>query len=265
MVRRSFSNPLLWVFTSRRPEKNDKLDENLVNRRKESIDQTVRSGDDSRFNRSVASFSDSFVVESVGAVKPSGAQVAAVPAPFRRASKSDPLFRSQDPVSATCHCSQCTLSQDNSPRRASDEFPTDTNGDCFDVPATTYIRPSSNISRKAANQQNFLRSLHFDEDPALRARIEAVEIQQRLLGENHPDVIFALSSLAKLCQKRGDFQGALSILYESQVRSLRAKTWTCDQLVIRTQQLLQPGDHEGSEPVHVPSEISISCENSFSR
>jgi hypothetical protein len=67
-------------------------------------------------------------------------------------------------------------------------------------------------------------SNNFGRDPTIQARIEAVEIQQRLLGETHPDVIFSLSSLAKLCQRRGDFELALSIMRESQVRSMKAKT-----------------------------------------
>jgi len=61
-------------------------------------------------------------------------------------------------------------------------------------------------------------------DVALQARIEAVEIQQALLGENHPDVIFALSSLAKLHQRRGDYREASSIMRDSQKRSFLAKT-----------------------------------------
>ncbi|KAL3785139.1 hypothetical protein HJC23_013298 [Cyclotella cryptica] len=268
MVRRSFSNPVLRVLASRRRDKNDKkVDEDLSNRRKESIDQTVLSGDDSRFNRSVASFSDGFVVEPIDAVKPSGAQVAAAPplTPLRRASKSDPTFRSQGPLAETCHCSECTSSQERIPRRTSAEFATDWNGGRFDVPAMPYMQPSSYISRHETNQRDFLHNLNFDHDRALQARIEAVEIQQRLLGENHPDVIFALSSLAKLCQKRGDFEGASSILRESQVRSLRAKTWANEQQVSRIQLFLQPEDHLSSERVHVPSEISVSFQSSLNR
>lgn len=96
----------------------------------------------------------------------------------------------------------------------------------------------------------------FERDPTLQARIEAVEIQQRLLGEHHPDVIFALSSLAKLCQKRGDFEGALSIMRESQVRSMQAKTLAYEQQVSRIQQQQEIA----RDGVLVPTEISF---NSF--
>jgi len=59
-------------------------------------------------------------------------------------------------------------------------------------------------------------------DPALEARLDAIKIQEQLLGENHPDVIFALSSLAKLYQKRGYHVDAASLLKESKMRSSRS-------------------------------------------
>jgi hypothetical protein len=95
-------------------------------------------------------------------------------------------------------------------------------------------------------------------DPTLQARIEAVEIQQRMLGEHHPDVIFALSSLAKLCQKRGDFEGALSIMRESQVRTMKAQTLAYEQQLNRIRQ-----QEMGRDGVLVPSEISFAYENSL--
>ena len=63
-------------------------------------------------------------------------------------------------------------------------------------------------------------------DPALQARIEAIRIQQQLLGDNHPDVIFALSNLARLHQRRGNHAEAADILKESQMRSAMANQFS---------------------------------------
>lgn len=60
-------------------------------------------------------------------------------------------------------------------------------------------------------------------DPALQARTEAIRIQQKLLGDNHPDVMFALSSLARLHKKRGNHAEAASIVKELQTLSMMAK------------------------------------------
>ena len=61
-------------------------------------------------------------------------------------------------------------------------------------------------------------------DPALQARREAIMIQQKMLGENHPDVIFALRSLSSLHQKRGNHAEAASILREAQMCSSKANS-----------------------------------------
>ena len=61
-------------------------------------------------------------------------------------------------------------------------------------------------------------------DPTLQARIEAVKIQEQLLGISHPDVIFALAGIAKLYEKRGDHAQAANIMKESQMRSIMAKS-----------------------------------------
>ena len=68
-----------------------------------------------------------------------------------------------------------------------------------------------------------LRTSHYS-DPALQARREAIKIQQKMLGENHPDVIFALTSLARLHQKRGNHAEAASILREAQMCSSKANS-----------------------------------------
>jgi len=61
-------------------------------------------------------------------------------------------------------------------------------------------------------------------DPTLQARIEALQIQEQLLGLAHPDVIFALAGIAKLYEKRGDHAQAAKIMKESQMRSIMAKS-----------------------------------------
>lgn len=250
MVRRSFSNPFLRVF-SRRRSKNDDDKEDVSNHRKESVDHTVLSGDDSRFNRSVTS-ADGFVPSHVPypntGTNPSPA--------LRRASQSDPsIISTSSPPTEHCMCCEC-MSRDPYLQTNRNEF------------ANTYVRGPSPPYQP--QQQQFVQaspmytgqefahppSNSFERDPTLQARIEAVEIQQRLLGEHHPDVIFALSSLAKLCQKRGDFEGALSIMRESQVRSMQAKTLAYEQQVSRIQQQQEIA----RDGVLVPTEISF---NSF--
>ena len=61
-------------------------------------------------------------------------------------------------------------------------------------------------------------------DPTLQARIEAVKIQEELLGSAHPDVIFALAGIAKLFEKRGDHAQAANIMKDIQMRSIMAKS-----------------------------------------
>ena len=102
---------------------------------------------------------------------------------------------------------------------------------------------------------------NFEHNKIIQARIETLEIQQRLLGENHPDVIFSLSSLAKLCQKRGDYEGALSIMRETQVRSMKAKALAYEQQLNKNQQLEV---QNGRDEALVPSNISFSNDNSYS-
>jgi hypothetical protein len=85
-------------------------------------------------------------------------------------------------------------------------------------------------------------------NPALQARIDAIRIQQKLLGQNHPDVIFALSSLAKLQLKRGNHIEAAAIMRESQLRSTLAQScgYHCAQ------------DPQESQQSDIPTEIIFS-------
>lgn len=98
-------------------------------------------------------------------------------------------------------------------------------------------------------QPAFYKSL----DPTLQARIDAIRIQQKLLGENHPDVIFALSSLAKLHQKRGNHTEAAAILRESKMRTTLAQSTPQFYFGAYCVQNPQEIDHPD-----VPSEISFS-------
>ena len=72
------------------------------------------------------------------------------------------------------------------------------------IPMQSIIQPSSSNS-------------------ALHARIEAIRIQQQYVGDNHPDVIFALSTLAKVQERLGNHAEAAAIRDESQMRMTLAK------------------------------------------
>jgi hypothetical protein len=72
------------------------------------------------------------------------------------------------------------------------------------IPVQSIIQPSSSNS-------------------ALQARIEAIRIQQQYVGDNHPDVIFALSTLAKVQERLGNHVEAAAIRNESQMRMTLAK------------------------------------------
>lgn len=84
--------------------------------------------------------------------------------------------------------------------------------------------PSQDFSRSFDVDSPPPSAFNRSSDPTLQARIDAIRIQQKLLGENHPDVIFSLSSLAKLQQKRGNHTEAAAILRESQTRTRLAQS-----------------------------------------
>ena len=251
MVRRSFSNPFLRVFTRRRSKnEGDEHD----NRRKESLDQTVLSGDDSRFNRSMTS-ADGGVGISTGNTNDMSIATNKPPSTLRRGSNSDPMIKSPSLAAEPCQCIECIESRDLLFQNASQALATDQEVEASSryQPAQRHFLTAPSPMNTVHNQDFFVHppSNNFGRDPTIQARIEAVEIQQRLLGESHPDVIFSLSSLAKLCQRRGDFELALSIMRESQVRSMKAKT----------SMYKQQGSNTGQQEYGaiVPSEISFSC------
>jgi hypothetical protein len=260
MVRRSFSNPFLRVFSRRRSN-----DEDVSNRRKESLDQTVLSGDSSRFNP-VASADGvpSHVQSSKNDVGVSVAGAGSLTSPALRASKSDPTMRSPVPPAEACQCYECMVPQNQFlPQR------TDFANNFVGSPSyhqqqqqQQQFRPSTMNSQEVCQPP----SNSLSRDPILQARIEAVEIQQRLLGEIHPDVIFSLTSLAKMCERKGDLELALEIMRESQFRTMKAKTLAYEQQISRLQhqQELENEFNRGGG-VLVPSEISFSHENSYGR
>jgi hypothetical protein len=77
----------------------------------------------------------------------------------------------------------------------------------------------------------------YKNNVALRNRVAALNAQQQLLGEAHPDVLFALQNLAGLHYRRGEISQAHRVLAEQQVRRDRAQ------------------HHE--QPMNIPEEISI--------
>lgn len=60
-------------------------------------------------------------------------------------------------------------------------------------------------------------------DIALANRVAALKAQQRMLGENHPDVLFSLQNLAALHYRRGHYEEAQQVLEEQQARSEQAQ------------------------------------------
>mmetsp|Transcript_24364 Transcript_24364/g.51033 ORF Transcript_24364/g.51033 Transcript_24364/m.51033 type:complete len:300 (+) Transcript_24364:121-1020(+) len=262
MVRRSFSNPLFMMrsFSAGRNQKGNSGKQD----RKVSIDQTVLSGDDSPALSASQDFSRSSDAIDSGIVEvfpPNFAQGYAVPLPEQqehsndgsdssnniKESRSDPSFLTHpSDIDGSLHSS---ISHDGSlihqgirysphsyPRSRYGYTPQRTSG---------MVAPPSPPQQRARSVSS---SKTGKDDPALQARTEAIRIQQQLLGENHPDVIFALSSLAKLHQRRGNSAEAASILKESKMRSKLAKSAPSKIFGARSRQ----------NPQEIPSEIFFS-------
>jgi hypothetical protein len=62
------------------------------------------------------------------------------------------------------------------------------------------------------------------QDPAVLARKEAIKAQQKLLGKDHPDVLFSLECLMRFHRARGEHQEALATFEEKQQLS-RESYW----------------------------------------
>ena len=62
------------------------------------------------------------------------------------------------------------------------------------------------------------------QDPAVLARKEAIKAQQKLLGKDHPDVLFSLECLMHFHRSRGEHHEALATFEEKQQLS-RESYW----------------------------------------
>ena len=89
---------------------------------------------------------------------------------------------------------------------------------------------------------SLLKDALYKRDIALANRVAALNAQQLLLGENHPDVLFSLQNLAALHYRRGEYAQARRILEWKDVRRERS---------------LQP---DQNTTMKVPSEIFVRSE-----
>ena len=129
--------------------------------------------------------------------------------PIRPRSLSEPMPSFQQPGDGTsCPCLECSPSV----RAQELQLPFSTRS----KPVSSASAPLHSIPMQSALHQSI-------GDSALQARIEAIRIQQQFVGDNHPDVIFALSRLAKAQEKRGNHVEAAEIWRESQMRMMLAK------------------------------------------
>lgn len=221
MVRRSFSNPLLRFTKDRRKNENSGGNDDDVNKmnhakenRKVSIDHTVLSSEDSHQMMSSDVSPSSFEVDEVGhqlsrALPNNNRELIDAPNGYnvhyrvRPHSYSDQSY----PAVSLCTCIDCCAQERH--QNLSSRYPLAQGGGYGYVP----------ISSKQPTHTH-----PPPIDPALQARIEAVKIQEQSLGISHPDVLFALSGIAKLYEKRGDHAQAANILKDCQLRSIMAKS-----------------------------------------
>ena len=232
MVRRSFSNPLLR-FTAKDRRKNENAENDIDDvhndHRKVSIDQTVLSREGSHQSNAASdvvssppSFEVEEVVDQLTHALPE-ALIGDMPSTangdyYRMTpSHSDHSLSNQQQLypaaSPLCSCIDCCAQVGH--QRLSHTF----QGGAVGVGGGS---PPNHPPSSYNTLQNDRDKVNVD--PALQARIEAVKIQEQILGYSHPDVIFALSGIAKLYEKRGDHAQAANIVKESQMRSIMAKS-----------------------------------------
>lgn len=219
-MRRSFSNPLLRFTKDRRKNENSGGNDDDVNKmnhakenRKVSIDQTVLSSEDSHQLMSSDVSPSSFeVVDEVDhqlslALPNNDRELIDAPNGYNDHYRVRPHSYSDQsyPAVSLCTCIDCCAQERH--QHLSSRYPLAQGGGYGYVP----------ISSKQPTHPPPI-------DPALQARIEAVKIQEQSLGISHPDVLFALSGIAKLYEKRGDHAQAANILKDCQLRSIMAKS-----------------------------------------
>jgi len=244
VLRGSFSNPLQRAFTHRR-KNSDKDDVNAkMKSRNESIDQTVLTREDSQQMTAMADdmCPSSFEVEDF-VDQPARARTDALigDAPpngdydyhdyyhdrgTMAHSHSDPSFSAQYTAASHCSCTciDCYAKVPQHQQRFSQSYPGSGGYVLSSSPQPSHPPPPP--LGPPPNYFSYITPPNekVTVDPALQARIEAIKIQEQLLGLAHPDVIFALAGIAKLYEKRGDHAQAANIMKEIQMRSIMAKS-----------------------------------------
>lgn len=225
-LRPRLPNPFLSIrpyFSTQRRWKNDacgnmdgdKLDEGDERARRVSIDHTAST-------RSIAcspntcsspcNIGNGFLTNDVHHVDSNSV-------PTRPRSHSEPMPSQQSRASTSCPCLECSPSV----KVQELQLPFSTRGASQPVasaPQQLKLQQQPPASHTLPMQSPLHQS---GGDSALQARIEAIRIQQQYVGDNHPDVIFALSSLAKAQERRGNHVEAAAIWRESQMRLMLAK------------------------------------------
>lgn len=226
----SFPSSLQRAFTHRRKKNFDENDENT--NRKVSIDQTVSTREDcQQINAMADVYHSSFDLDFVA--PPGRARTDALigDAMYNSGSSyrgresmihshSDPSFSAQyTAVGQSSVARRAQVPQHQ--QRLTQSF----QGMGMDMRSPQHpSHPPPMVPPPSYYSYGVPRDDKVNVDPTLQARIEAVKIQEQLLGFAHPDVIFALAGIAKLYEKRGDHAQAANIMKESQMRSIMAKS-----------------------------------------
>lgn len=79
------------------------------------------------------------------------------------------------------------------------------------------------VVEEEGSDESLLNDAVYKRDVAMANRVAALNAQQQLLGENHPDVLFSLQNLAALHYRRGEYAQAQRIMEDNQLRRERAQ------------------------------------------
>jgi hypothetical protein len=99
--------------------------------------------------------------------------------------------------------------------------------DLYENPMCTLHEESSlatEVASKTKDAVSVALPPNKSQDPAVLARKEAIKAQQKLLGKDHPDVLFSLECLMRFHRARGEHQEALATFEEKQQLS-RESYW----------------------------------------